>query len=98
MLPRRRRHHPLVIVAETLLLGGQTLWRFGCWIVHTQRTTDVALCPRGHPVPLVGVWVCALCRAPMEGHAWAECRYCHSRPAWLSCPSCGLPVSRGGGR
>jgi predicted amidophosphoribosyltransferase len=49
-------------------------------------------------VPLVGVWVCALCRAPLEGHAWDECRYCHSRPAWLPCPSCGLPVPRGGRR
>ena len=95
-MPGRRRHI-LVFLAETVFVGGQTLWRFGRWIVRTQCTTDVEFCPRGHPVPLVGVWICA-CRAPMEGHAWAACRYCQSRPAWIPCPSCGLPVPRRGRR
>jgi hypothetical protein len=93
-----RRRHWLFLVIETVVIGGRTLWRFGRWIVLAQQRTDVTFCPRGHPVPLVGVWICALCRAPMEGHVWDRCRYCNSRPSWLPCPSCGLPVSRGGRR
>jgi hypothetical protein len=53
-----RHRHPLYLLIEIVVVGGQTLWRFGQWIVRAQCTTDVDFCPRGHPVPLVGVWIC----------------------------------------
>jgi hypothetical protein len=96
-MPSSRRHF-LAFLAETVFIGGKAIWELGRWIVQSQRTGDIEFCARGHAVPLLGVWVCALCRAPMEGHAWTACRYCQSRPAWIPCPSCGLPVSRRGRR
>lgn len=94
MFPRRRRH-PLLALAATLLLGGQALWHCALWVIRTQSRTDVQWCPRGHPVPLWSTWICGLCRAPMESHAWDSCRYCGTRPAWIFCGVCNLAVRRG---
>lgn len=95
MFPRRRRH-PLLALAATMFLGGQTLWRFAFWIINTQRRTDVDRCPRGHIVPLVATWGCVVCRSFSESHAWSKCCVCGTRASWVSCPACNLPIRRGG--
>lgn len=92
-----RRHHPGLLVLEILFLGGQTLWCLGRWIVRNQRSADIAFCQRGHPMPLLGVWLCPFCRAPFEGHVLKDrCPICHAPPtSWVRCATCHLPIRRG---
>jgi hypothetical protein len=50
-------------------------------------------CPRGHEVPMFGVYECAGCHAPHEGWVFGACRVCGSSAGWTPCTVCGLPVT-----
>lgn len=54
-------------------------------------------CPRGHTVPVHGVYTCA-CGAVHEGWVFGKCRVCHERCTWTPCPECSLPVQNPLGR
>lgn len=76
----------------TVWLGGKTLWRTGVLLSRWPRiTSEVRLCPRGHEVPVYGLWDCA-CGSRIEGWAFARCEICREAAAYVPCPTCGLPV------
>jgi hypothetical protein len=53
--------------------------------------SQVTTCPRGHEVPLYGVFECA-CRAIHEGHVFGRCGVCGETPGFTVCPTCQLPI------
>ncbi len=76
----------------TVWIGGKSLWRSAVLISHWRRiTAEVLLCPRGHEVPVYGLWDCA-CGSRLEGWAFAPCVICHETAAYVPCGACGLPV------
>lgn len=76
----------------TMWLGGKTLWKAAVLCFRwRQITAEVRLCPRGHVVPVYGLWDCA-CGARMEGWAFAPCEVCRETAAYVPCGVCGLPV------
>lgn len=80
-------------VVHTIALGVGALTkaaRFGTRL-PTMLSKKTA-CPRGHAVPLYGVFLCASCRAVHEGYVFGRCRVCGGRAGWTSCPTCQLPV------
>jgi hypothetical protein len=76
----------------TAWLGGKTVFRLAALLFRWQRiTAQVLLCPRGHEVPVYGLWDCA-CGSRTEGWAFASCVICHETAAYVPCGVCGLPV------
>ena len=76
----------------TVWHGGKSLWRSAVLISRWRRiTAQVLLCPRGHEVPIYGLWDCA-CGSRIEGWAFAPCVICHETAAYVPCGICGLPV------
>ena len=54
--------------------------------------SETASCPRGHEVPLFGVFECGTCRATSEMYVFAKCAVCGERAGWTNCPTCQLPI------
>lgn len=78
--------------AGTTWLGVSTLWRTGVLLSRFKAITDqVRRCPRGHEVPLYGIWDCH-CGSRVEGWAFAPCSVCRESAGYTPCPTCGLPV------
>ena len=78
--------------AVTVWLGVTTLWRAGVLLSRfTTITAQVRLCPRGHDVPVYGLFECA-CGSRIEGWAFEPCPICRETAGYLPCPICGLPV------
>ena len=76
----------------TTWLGVRAIWKVGVLCVHGRHiTTEVRHCPRGHEVPVYGLWECA-CGSRIEGWAFAPCEICHESAAYIPCGVCGLPV------
>lgn len=76
----------------TVWLGGKSLWRSAVLLFRwRQITAQVLLCPRGHAVPVYGLFDCA-CGSRIEGWAFAGCEICHETAAYVPCGVCGLPV------
>ena len=76
----------------TTWLGVRVLRQLGALCLRWgQITTEVRLCPRGHEVPVYGLWECA-CGSRMEGWAFSPCGICHETAAYVPCKICGLPV------
>jgi hypothetical protein len=76
----------------TAALGGRSLWRVAVLLFRwRQITAEVRRCPRGHEVPVYGLWDCA-CGSRIEGWAFAHCGVCRETAAYVPCGVCGLPV------
>ena len=76
----------------TVWLGGKSLWKVTLLCLRwRQITAEVRLCPRGHAVPVYGLWDCG-CGSRLEGWAFAPCDVCHETAAYVPCGVCGLPV------
>jgi len=83
----------VVWIVATTWLGGRMLWRLGVLVSRSPRLlAQTARCPRGHTVPLYGVFRCASCHAQLEGYVFRPCRFCGSTPSWTPCPRCSLGV------
>jgi hypothetical protein len=93
---------PLGIVSEifrgfvwcvgTVFEGGRALFRIARWLAHRNaRAKEILWCPRGHQVPVYGVYECA-CGSFHEGWAFGRCRICGQGAGWTPCLVCGLPV------
>lgn len=76
----------------TIWLGAATLWRVSVLISRYKViSAQVRLCPRGHEVPVYGLWDCH-CGSRVEGWAFAPCPICRESAGYVPCPVCGLPV------
>jgi hypothetical protein len=76
----------------TVWLGGKTAWRSAVLLSRWREVTaEVRLCPRGHEVPVYGLWDCA-CGSRIEGWAFSPCEICRETAAYVPCGACGLPV------
>jgi hypothetical protein len=76
----------------TVWQGAKSLWRTGVLLSRwRQINAQARRCPRGHEVPVYGLWDCA-CGSRIEGWAFAQCEICHESAAYVPCPACGLPV------
>lgn len=76
----------------TVWLGGKSLGRSAVLLCRWRRiTAEVLMCPRGHEVPVYGLWDCA-CGSRLEAWAYSECVICHETAAYVPCGVCGLPV------
>lgn len=77
-----------------------TIWEGGRAVVYAGRhvlrlpafRAETARCPRGHDVPVYGVWECTTCPAMFEGYVFRKCPTCRMGAAWTPCPVCQLPV------
>ena len=79
--------------ANTTWLGIKTLWRTGVLLSRFKLiSAQVRLCPRGHEVPVYGLWDC-VCGSRVEGWAFAPCPICRNTAGYVPCPNCGLPVT-----
>src|SRR6185295_5467680 len=77
---------------ETVWIGGKALRRSAMLLLRWRRiNAQVLLCPRGHRVPVYGLWDCA-CGSRFDGWAFARCVNCHETGTFLACGVCGLPV------
>lgn len=72
--------------ARALVNAGHDLRRLRSFGAETLR------CPRGHDVPVYGVWECTTCPAIFEGYVFRKCPTCGLGAAWTPCPDCQLPV------
>ena len=78
--------------AGTARLGVTALWRTGVLLSRIKAiSTQVRLCPRGHEVPVYGLWDCG-CGSRVEGWAFAPCPICRETAGYVPCLTCGLPV------
>ena len=76
----------------TSCLGVSTLWRAGVLLSRLKEiNAQVRICPRGHEVPVYGLWDCH-CGSRVEGWAFAPCPVCRESAGYVPCPICGLPV------
>jgi hypothetical protein len=76
----------------TAWLGVSTLWRTGVLLSRYKVIfSQVRICPRGHEVPVYGIWDCH-CGSRVEGWAFAPCPVCRESAGYIPCPICGLPV------
>lgn len=76
----------------TAWLGVMTLWRIGVLCSRSRQIfAEVRPCPRGHEVPMYGLFDCG-CGARIESWIFAPCPICHESAGYTPCPSCGLPV------
>lgn len=73
----------LLIDAVVALVHGQ--WE------RSIASADVAVCPGGHEVGLMGAWDCPRCRLVFEGHAFLPCPHCGAQAQAIGCP-CGRVV------
>jgi hypothetical protein len=83
----------LIWIAGTVWEGGRAL-AHGARFLARLRSFGVETlnCPRGHEVPLYGVWDCSTCPATFEGQVFRKCPTCQIGAAWTPCPECQLPV------
>ncbi len=78
--------------AGTAWLGVTTMWRTSVLLSRFKAITDqVRRCPRGHEVPVYGIWDCH-CGGRVEGWAFAPCPICRESAGYTPCSICGLPV------
>ena len=78
--------------AGTVWLGVSISWRTGVLLSRYKAIiAQVRLCPRGHEVPVYGIWDCH-CGSRVEGWAFAPCQICRESAGYTPCPTCGLPV------
>ena len=76
----------------TLWLGVEAVYRVILLAVRLRQILAQELCcPRGHSVPVYGVYECG-CGSIHEGWAFGRCRVCGQSAGWTPCPECGLPV------
>lgn len=76
----------------TTWLGLTSLWLTGVLLSRLRAITDqVRRCPRGHEVPVYGVWDCH-CGSRLEGWVFVRCPVCRESAGYTPCPACGLPV------
>jgi hypothetical protein len=79
-------------VIQTVWLGGRALWHFGTVLRGWRQLVSLELtCPRDHRIPALSRWRCS-CGADSEGHAFAACPLCGTRPTYVACDQCGLPI------
>jgi hypothetical protein len=72
--------------------GVTTLWRVGVLLSRYKViSAQVRSCPRGHEVPVYGLWDCH-CGSRVEGWAFSPCPICRESAGYVPCPVCGLPV------
>ena len=77
----------------TAWLGIRAMWKSGVLFARRQQiAAEVRRCPRGHRVPMYGLWDCGGCGSRIEGWAFAQCDVCHETAAYVPCGVCGLPV------
>jgi hypothetical protein len=57
----------------------------------SRAVRETLSCPRGHEVPVYGVYECT-CGALHEGWAFDRCAVCGQAGGWTPCPECSLPV------
>jgi hypothetical protein len=80
-------------ILETLWLGLRASFRGVGLILRVLRAFRRELrCPRGHAVPVYGVYACGRCGAEYEGAAFAPCPSCGALARYVPCPRCGLAV------
>ena len=80
-------------VVSTIVLGVAALARALRFALRLpSMLSETASCPRGHEVPLYGVFDCASCHAVHEGYVFGRCRVCGERAGWTRCPACQLPI------
>lgn len=78
--------------AGTAWRGGTALWQTGVLLSRFKAiSAQVRVCPRGHDVPVYGIWDCH-CGSRVEGWAFAPCPICPETAGYIPCPVCGLPV------
>jgi hypothetical protein len=78
--------------AGTAWLGATTIWRTGVLLSRFKTiSAQVRLCPRGHEVPMYGLFECG-CGARIESWVFAPCPICRESAGYTPCPICGLPV------
>lgn len=78
--------------AGTAWLGLKVVWRTGVLLSRFKAiTSQVRPCPRGHDVPIYGIWDCR-CGSRVEGWVFAPCPICRETAGYVPCPICGLPV------
>lgn len=84
--------HAAAWCAGTAWLGVRALWRAG-WLLARlpELLAETRPCPRGHAVPMYGVFDCA-CGAIHEGWVFGRCSVCGQSAGWTPCPECALPV------
>ena len=83
--------YPIWILSAPVF-GIIAIWKLVAWFKRQQlRHRQVTSCPRGHLVPLYGVYECA-CRAIHEGWVFGPCRVCQENCGWTPCLECGLPI------
>ena len=77
---------------KTLWLGVDLTWR-SLRILFRLRLffVQVRWCPRGHRVPMYGLYECP-CGASHEGWVFGACQVCGESCGWTPCLVCGLPV------
>jgi len=76
----------------TVWLGVSMIWRTGVLLSRFKALTDqVLFCPRGHEVPVYGIWDCH-CGSRVEGWAFAPCLICRETAGYVPCQICGLAV------
>ncbi len=77
----------------TAWIGVATLRRLAASLQALSAAgNDQLPCPRGHLVPVFGVFDCGTCHALHEGWAFSRCRVCGNTAGWTPCPVCSLPV------
>ena len=80
-------------ITYTIVLGVGTFARAARFALRLPlMLSETMSCPRGHVVPLYGVFDCASCHAVHEGNVFGRCRVCGERAGWTSCPTCQLPI------
>ena len=76
----------------TVWLGISAMWRQGVLLSRLKAiNAQVLRCPRGHEVPLYGIWDCH-CGSRVEGWAFVQCPICRESAGYVPCPVCELPV------
>lgn len=79
-------------VVSTVLLGALALFQATRFALRLHLAlSEVVVCPRGHEVPLFGLYQCA-CHSVHEGYVFGRCRVCGERAGWTPCPVCQLPI------
>lgn len=78
---------------ETLWLGATAARRAVTLAMRWRRiSAETGRCPRGHEVPLYGLWTCSACHGNTEGWAFSRCEICGESAGYVPCAICGLPV------
>ena len=77
---------------QTVGYGFLVMWKAFQWLRNRNRAiAETTSCPRGHLVPLYGVYQCA-CGSIHEGQVWGNCQVCGETCGWTPCTTCSLPI------